>query len=459
MGIRIQPYEIEILEEDPLENDLLDRRTSVEVLTRLIGSIEGPCVLAVDAAWGAGKTTFLKIWSQYLRNKGFPVIEFNAWETDSSGDPFVALSSELMEGLERYKEGELDKKVGIAKKVTKEILQSTAPYALQLALDSVPGGKITGQLLASYAKNKFDAHQSAQQSIKKFKKALQDMAKELAEQKNHPLIVVIDELDRCRPTYAVELLEIAKHLFSVDKIIFVLAINRTQLAHSVQALYGSSFDGEGYLGRFFDLDFRLPEPDRNDFFNALLASKATSSEIGENVRSLLQVFLGRQDLSLRQIAQSLHRLELVLASLPKNNVRNIYTVAVLLIIRTFDVKLYYQFCQGDASDLDVSEAISAMLKGESFDVKTARLHFDATLILCGREIQDDHINWKLEESPLYMEYKKRADESSNTNSDHEYAKVVVHHFANQSRRYFYSAGFRHSVELLELLLPDLTFEQ
>ena len=76
---------------------------------------------------------------------------------------------------------------------------------------------------------------------------------------------MIDELDRCRPSYATELLEIAKHLFSVDRIVFVLAINRSELAHSVKALYGSKFDAKGYLGRFFDLDYLLPAPDRQQF--------------------------------------------------------------------------------------------------------------------------------------------------------------------------------------------------
>ena len=87
MGIRIQPREIDVPENDPFKNDLLGRKESVEVLTHLVGSLEGPCVLAVDAAWGNGKTTFLRIWAQYLRNRGFPVVEFNAWETDFSGTP------------------------------------------------------------------------------------------------------------------------------------------------------------------------------------------------------------------------------------------------------------------------------------------------------------------------------------------------------------------------------------
>ena len=81
---------------------------------------------------------------------------------------------------------------------------------------------------------------------------------------------MIDELDRCRPSYAVELLEIAKHLFSVDRIVFVLAVNRSELVHSIKALYGSEFDAQGYLGRFFDVDIRLPEPEREEFLEALL---------------------------------------------------------------------------------------------------------------------------------------------------------------------------------------------
>ena len=74
------------------------------MLTHLIGSLDGPCVLAVDAAWGAGKTTFLRIWAGHLRKLGFPVVEFNAWETDFTDDPFLALSEELTEGLHSRKD-------------------------------------------------------------------------------------------------------------------------------------------------------------------------------------------------------------------------------------------------------------------------------------------------------------------------------------------------------------------
>ena len=275
MGIRIQPHEIDVPVDDPFANDLLDRKESVEVLTHLVHSFEGPCVLAVDAAWGNGKTTFLKIWAQYLRNERFPVVEFNAWETDFSGDPFVALSTELTEGLQEYKEDEsLEPKIVKTKKVAKKVLQRAVPSLIRIGTASIPVvGTEVGQLLASYAEKSLSEYHEAKKSIKEFNDALQGMAGALSKScENRPLIVVIDELDRCRPSYAVELLEVAKHLFAVDHIVFVLAVNRSELEHSIKALYGREFDAQGYLRRFFDVDFRLPEPDREAFINEMLAT-------------------------------------------------------------------------------------------------------------------------------------------------------------------------------------------
>ncbi len=75
-------------------------KEAADTQTHLISNLEGPCVLAVDAAWGFGKTTFFGMWSQHLCNKGFPVVALNAWETDFSEDPFFTLSSELTEDLQ-----------------------------------------------------------------------------------------------------------------------------------------------------------------------------------------------------------------------------------------------------------------------------------------------------------------------------------------------------------------------
>jgi len=82
-----------------------------------------------------------------------------------------------------------------------------------------------------------------------------------------PIVVLVDELDRCRPDYAIELLERIKHLFSVNGYVFVFALARDQLEKSVGHRYGEKFDASGYLERFFDFRFGLPDPDLAEYFD------------------------------------------------------------------------------------------------------------------------------------------------------------------------------------------------
>ena len=97
--IRIRPPEFTVPSEDPFKNDLLDRKSAIEGLTRIIGSAQSPYVISVNAAWGSGKTAFLNMWCQHLRNEEFTVVEFNAWVTDFADSPFQALSAEITRRL------------------------------------------------------------------------------------------------------------------------------------------------------------------------------------------------------------------------------------------------------------------------------------------------------------------------------------------------------------------------
>ena len=224
-------------------------------------------------------------------------------------------------------------KINNTRKVAKEVIRRAVPGLIRVAtagiLDVNPLlEKELGQAVASAAEKRLSDYQEAQKSIKKFRRVLQDMAGTVSKSRgNRPLIVVIDELDRCRPSYAVELLEVAKHLFAVDRIIFVLAVNRSELAHSIKALYGGDFDAVGYLRRFFDVDFRLPDPERKAFINAMLDAIQDRRLLWADQRPVrtettlklcetcCRDSFVSPDLSLRRIAQAIYRLGLVFASL------------------------------------------------------------------------------------------------------------------------------------------------
>ncbi|WP_372364029.1 P-loop NTPase fold protein [Xanthomonas sp. NCPPB 3583] len=87
--------------------------------------------------------------------------------------------------------------------------------------------------------------------------------------KGRKVVVIIDELDRCRPLFAIQMLERVKHLFEINGFLFVISTDGKNLPEAVRSVYGGMESGERYLRRFFDFEFRLPAPDAR-IFNHLL---------------------------------------------------------------------------------------------------------------------------------------------------------------------------------------------
>ena len=357
--IRMQAGKIDVPEKNPFENDLLNRKVPAEPLTRLIDAIEGPCALAVDAAWGTGKTTFLDMWEWHLRNQEFPVVRFNAWESDFSKDPFISFSSELIDILSKKYNMEKYKAEKINEIVDDLFLHIASGAIRHLTSGIIDPGTLMKMSLNPLSGKRLDTHLDAKELVQNFKNILQETALELSDEKKHPLVVMVDELDRCRPSYAVEFLEITKHLFSVDHIVFVLAINRSQLVHSIKAIYGSNFDAQGYLGRFFDIDFQLLQPNREAFINNALewAGHEQAETRGDLIPiAMLQSFFGDPGLSLRQIEQAIKRLRWVVTSLPSTVQRKYFSVATAaLILRTIDPDLYGRFVRDEATTSEIEE--------------------------------------------------------------------------------------------------------
>ncbi len=493
MAIRIQPHDITVPEDDPFKHDLLDRKKSVEVLTQLVRSFDGPCVLAVDAAWGNGKTTFLKMWQQYLRNLHFPVIDFNAWETDFAGSPFLALSTELTEELKKNKcldENTLSKIKEKAKKVMKAVLPGFIRMMTAGALNIDPLlGKELGNALTSIAEDSFTEYESAKKSIEEFRSTLEDIAETVSKPKSNqediaeavsqsssgkPLIVMIDELDRCRPSYAVELLEIAKHFFSVNHIVFVLAINRSELAHSIKALYGRDFDALGYLRRFVDIDFRLPDPDRSSFIESAFErielgkyfarTQDPNKEIdGQLILAMVQIFFQTSNLSLRQIGQAIQRLGLVFASLRSDQRSLTYFASVALIFRTIDGDLYHRFCKREIDDREAIESLFGKLWGAAPTTEGRTSMFEAIVIMGWCEMaHPDGVSYGEIDSPLFLFYKEISEQATGTNGannrDIKYAKRVCRTVSLFCAKPLGGRGFVESVRRIELFSDGLMNE-
>lgn len=260
------------------EGDLLGRADIAEFLQNLLENDNDEIkVVNIDSPWGTGKTFFLDRWSRHLSEER-GVVYFNAWEKDYTGDPFVSLVSAIRDQLkaQRNLSDEVEDTIrefttkaaravtsvvpDLAKVLGKGLMKSLISVesddvaaVIQAATDEVTDKAVEALIVNS---------EKDHEAVRQFREVFEKLVKEVAaakstEEDEFPVYVFIDELDRCRPTYAIELLERIKHFFDVPGCTFIIATDTRQLGHSIKAVYGNDFDSFEYLKRFFDITYAL----------------------------------------------------------------------------------------------------------------------------------------------------------------------------------------------------------
>lgn len=325
------------------DDDLLERRENAQFLYNLViqkykkyHSKEGSSALcfALDADWGAGKSFFIDRWSKDVEIFEHPTIHFDAWANDLSDDPLIGFLASLKRELQPWIDRKpLEPKIRANIQLKFNNVLQQAKTAAFPAIGTLLAGLATryaGQAFkelpeiwneagqkSDYSETaketdasnepevgagpnpKMDAaisksvdkffesalktHTNKQQAIGNLKKSLEDLIDYLQQQQliSPPFFIFIDELDRCRPDYAIRLLEGMKHLFNARGVCFVVSTNLKQLSSSVKAVYGSEFDAYRYLKKFFSFEYSLPTPDYLPYARSLMKG----SILEEGVRS------------------------------------------------------------------------------------------------------------------------------------------------------------------------------
>ncbi|UVM63281.1 MULTISPECIES: P-loop NTPase fold protein [unclassified Pseudomonas] len=275
-------------------DDLMDRQPSAKFLTSYMLANPHVKVLNVNSPWGAGKSFFLNCWKNELDND-YVCVFFNAWETDYTAEPLIA----LITCIEQQTKDNLDLTLhdagrtavnaaaSIVKKAAPLIAKGLVKKYIGVELKELLGeeGDQEGADFASDVVSTLIADQAKTlQHVDEFKKAIIERFSQAADNKGlkKPAFIFIDELDRCRPTYAIELLERIKHFFELENCRFIIASDSRQLAHSIRAVYGQGFSSERYLNRFFDAEFNLNNADIYSLVHQSLP-KISSVELGLNV--------------------------------------------------------------------------------------------------------------------------------------------------------------------------------
>jgi hypothetical protein len=251
---------------NPFEGDLFNRKELADKLTSFVERLPDGGVFAIDAPWGEGKTWFGRNWASYLKSEKFRTVFIDAFKHDYVEDPFLLVCSEILAEIKTKENGNFEKLVKAGVKVCKTLLPAVAKAGLNLALSMVgiaDGGqkafdaieKGIGDTLEKKIAERFEEYEDEKKSVTAFVETLQGCVKE----GEKPIVVIIDELDRCRPDFAVRLIERIKHFFDVPGFVFVLLLNRSHLEASVKGVYGQDVDSALYLGKFVHFFLRLPK--------------------------------------------------------------------------------------------------------------------------------------------------------------------------------------------------------
>lgn len=350
--------------ENPWADDLLHRSSLARNITNFIRPQREPLVISLHGSWGSGKTFFLRRWVQALKGDGFPTFYYNAWEDDYAPAPLIPILTKL----EETTKGRASRR--LRKAALPFLLDvTTGVFKTKTGVDLRQYGLDPASLLRDDAV--FKAYRDHTNHRNELRKALASLARSASEEPRRPTVCVIDELDRCRPTFAIELLETTKHVFSVPGLIFLLALNRSELAQSIKSVYGE-IDADTYLRRFFDVHLDLPLADTTQYSHALLArfgldtffrdlSTLAKSTVHRNDHRVLVEFLPlfwRQlRLSPRDIHHCVTGIALICRTLRERQSIFPPFLAGLLVVRLRDPDLYRRFVSGDATAAEVVDKI------------------------------------------------------------------------------------------------------
>jgi hypothetical protein len=382
------PLEIDPNEGFTPEKDIFGLKPFGDQLTRLVSALEDPTVLLLDGKWGTGKTTFVKMWCGELTKAGIPNIYFDAFANDYHEDAFLTVAGEIVARAEELKP-KRRKLVNSFTKRAVEVAKVLGRASLKVGIRAASAGVLTGEEIEGInfsaetakaageetakavdelLKASLENHNADRLTFDAFRKSLSDLANELsvslqksdpATSETHtptcPCVFIIDELDRCRPSFSLELLEKIKHFFSVPHFVFLLVSSLDQLEIAVRDAYGN-IDSRTYLEKFYHLRLLLPVTgaDRTGrpnlgasrYLNYLLKQISPASP---DYVTILEKFSRVHPLSFRTLGRIHSYLHITTISMPKNTVFFPDVISVLCILKVIDPSLYDAARNGNLS--------------------------------------------------------------------------------------------------------------
>ena len=374
-------------------------------------------VISLDGQWGEGKTTFVKMWQGLLSEEKIPNVYIDAFSNDHVDDAFISVASAITAYVDKNTVKPNEEKTSEFKEkaisVGVQLLSWTAKVGIKTAtLGAIKDSDIEdlkdiksdlskglSNIAGDFVKERLTSHAKDVELLKSFKAVLSEMPALLSPDGDKPLVIIIDELDRCKPTYAVELIEKVKHLFSVKNVVFVLVMHRKQLEEAVKCVYGQKIDAHTYLQKFINIETSLPKRLGDKYENDISAYSGKlfdlhQIKIWENPQNLIEcigALANHFSLSLRQLERVYTNLALYYASTTENRLNIVPIISFLAVIKVTEPSIYKALSHGKITYQELYDK-TGISDEEAEDINDYKIQFIAEWVRFSLMTDDEFKN-------------------------------------------------------------------
>lgn len=348
--------------ERPFLGDDLEMQSSVCNLVDnfILSKISDKSVIGLNSSYGTGKSTFIKMSINYLKNhdeeKILPVY-VNVSENEFTSSPLLNILHSIVKATGN---NSLDYKNTIVKPLLNAGIKLATIGALDIDSIDKAFNVSAEKEVSNTAGNILNSFLGESDPKSELNKQLQKISKD------NKIVIFLDDIDRCSPSFAIKILEELKFNFnSIDNMAFVIAYDREQLESFIQSKFGKHIDCDGYLRKFFDYTFLLPSVDKRLFLEKVAErckeSFTITKSVSKNLDEITHHIITNYELlvnsqSLRSLQQDFTRLSLGLA---KHDIMvyDIDILCLLLFLRSMHWKLYSKLYRGQMKGFDLLEEL------------------------------------------------------------------------------------------------------
>ena len=279
-----------------MEYRLVSRKEEIGTLLEIISKKElyqenskNGLVILLNGGWGTGKTTFLEEFIQEIENNDEVELfnNYNAYEHDFYEDAYTPFFASLNDKIQLEDEAK-----GFIKTIGKDISKGTIATVIALLKGlakkaGVDFNDINSEIENFDGEKNYDDYIERYKDFMKFKNVLKE--KIATKTSNKKQIFIIDELDRCKPTFAAETLEIVKHFFDIENCIFIISVDKEQLEESTKTIFGQGIKAEKYFSKLFDYQFNLLPLKYKDLIDSTNGNEAKFISLAQEIFDALSI--------------------------------------------------------------------------------------------------------------------------------------------------------------------------